>query len=403
MPDAYIVSPLRTPIGKYGGALSAVRADDLAALVIRTLVERTGVPPEAINDAMIGCANQAGEDNRNVARMAVLLAGLPQSVPATTINRLCGSALDAVIAAARAVRSGEADLVIAGGVEVMSRAPYVMPKNVSGAAMFGNLTAYDTALGWRFPNSKMEAMFPLEQMGETAENVAEKWELSRQEQDEFAFRSHQLAVEAWDAGRYDDTVIPVEIPQKKGEPIVVRRDETPRKDTSVEKLGSLKPAFRKGGSVTPGNSSSLNDGAGALLVASEQAVKQYNLKPILKYVSGAVAGVDPRYMGIGPVPATQKALAAAGITLDQIDLIELNEAFASQSIAVIRELGLDVSKVNVNGGAIALGHPLGMSGVRLVATLGSEMARRQTGRYGLATMCIGVGQGISAIFERVTE
>ena len=249
----------------------------------------------------------------------------------------------------------------------------------------------------------MEAMFPLEQMGETAENVAEKWELSRQQQDEFAFRSHQLAVDAWDAGRYDDTVIPVEIPQKKGEPIVVRRDETPRKDTSVEKLGSLKPAFRKGGSVTPGNSSSLNDGAGALLVASEQAVKQYNLKPILKSVSGAVAGVDPRYMGIGPVPATQKALAAAGITLDQIHLIELNEAFASQSIAVIRELGLDVSKVNVNGGAIALGHPLGMSGVRLVATLGSEMARRQTGRYGLATMCIGVGQGISAIFERVTE
>lgn len=401
MSEAYIVSPLRTPVGKYGGALSAVRADDLAALVVRTVVERAGVPPEAINDVILGCANQAGEDNRNVARMAVLLAGLPQSVPATTINRLCGSALDAVIAAARAVRSGEADLVVAGGVEVMSRAPYVMPKNVSGGAMFGNLTAYDTALGWRFPNAKMEAMFPLEQMGETAENVAEKWAISRQEQDEFALRSHHAAVDAWEAGRYDDTVIPVEIPQKKGDPIVVRRDETPRKDTSVEKLATLKPAFRKGGSVTPGNSSSLNDGAGALIVASQRAVEEYGLKPILKYVSGGVAGVDPRFMGIGPVPATHKALAAAGLTLGQIDLIELNEAFASQSIAVIRELGLDLSKVNVNGGAIALGHPLGMSGVRLIATLGSEMARRPNSRYGLATMCIGVGQGISAIFEKV--
>ncbi|MEP7220752.1 MAG: acetyl-CoA C-acyltransferase [Bacteroidota bacterium] len=401
MSEAYIISALRTPIGRYGGALSPVRVDDMGGLVLRTLMERTGVPAERIDDVILGCANQAGEDNRNVARMAVLLAGMPQSVPATTINRLCGSALDAVIYGARAIRSGDADLIIAGGMEVMSRAPYVMAKNVSGAAQFGNLTAYDTALGWRFPNPRMEAMFPLEQMGETAENVAEQWKVSREDQDAFALRSHQLSVKAWDEGRYDSTVIPVEIPQRKGNPVVVARDEGPRADTSLEKLAALKPAFRKGGSVTPGNSSSLNDGAGAVLIASERAVREFDLTPQLRYVSSGTAGVDPRCMGIGPVPATRKALAAAGLTVADLDLIELNEAFASQSLAVIHDLGLDIDRVNVNGGAIALGHPLGMSGVRLVATLGAELNRRDNARYGLATMCIGVGQGISAIFERM--
>lgn len=400
MNNVYIVSPLRTPIGKYGGALSQVRIDDLAAHVLKTLVERTGIPGEKIDDVILGCANQAGEDNRNLARMAVLLAGLPDTVPATTLNRLCGSALDAVIYAARAIGSGEADVIIAGGAEVMSRAPYVIPKNASGQALFGNLTAYDTALGWRFPNPKMEKMFPLESMGETAENIAERWGIGRTEQDEFALRSHQLSVDAWQNGRYASTVIPVEIPQRKGDPIVVAKDEGPRADTTMDVLAGLRPAFRKDGSVTPGNSSSLNDGAGAMIVASERAVKEYGLKPVLRYVSGATAGVDPRIMGIGPVPATHKALERAGLTMDQIDLIELNEAFAVQSLAVIRDLGIDTGKLNVNGGAIALGHPLGMSGVRLVATLGDEMARRDS-RYGLATMCIGVGQGVSAIFEKV--
>lgn len=400
MSEAYIVSPIRTPIGRYGGGLAQVRIDDMAAHVLKTLVERSGVPAEKIDDAIIGCANQAGEDNRNLARMAVLLAGLPDSVPATTLNRLCGSALDATIYAARAIRSGEADLIIAGGAEVMSRAPYVIPKNATGKPLFGNLTAYDTALGWRFPNPAMEKMFPLESMGETAENIAERWEICRQEQDEFALRSHELSIQAWNEGKYDSTVIPVEIPQRKGDPIVVSKDEGPRADTSLEKLGKLPAVFRKGGSVTPGNSSSLNDGAGALIVASERAVKEYGLKPVLRYVSGATAGVDPRIMGIGPVPASQKALDRAGLTIEQMDLIELNEAFAVQSLAVIRELGIQVDKLNVNGGAIALGHPLGMSGVRLVATLGDEMARRGS-QYGLATMCIGVGQGVSAVFERV--
>ena len=400
MNDAFIIAPLRTPIGRYGGALSSVRIDDLSAHVIRAVVERAGIPPESIEDVLFGCANQAGEDNRNLARMASLLAGLPESVPATTINRLCGSALDAVIYAARAVGSGEADVIVAGGAEVMSRAPYVIPKNASGAPLFGNLTAYDTALGWRFPNRAMEAMFPLESMGETAENIAERWKIERQEQDEFALRSHQLSIEAWDQGRYDDIVLPVTIPQRKGDPIVVGRDEGPRADTSLDRLATLPAAFRKGGTVSAGNSSSLNDGAGAMIVASRRAVEEYGLKPVLRYVSGATAGVDPRIMGIGPVPATQKALQRAGLTLDRIDLVELNEAFAAQSIAVLRDLGLGLDNVNVNGGAIAMGHPLGMSGARLVGTLASELPRRD-GRYGLATMCIGVGQGISAIFERV--
>lgn len=400
MSEAYIVSPLRTPIGKYGGVLANVRIDDMTAHVLKKVVERSGIPEDRIDDVIIGCANQAGEDNRNLARMGVLLAGLPDSTPATTLNRLCGSALDATIYAARAVKSGEADIIIAGGAEVMSRAPYVIPKNATGKPLFGNLTAFDTALGWRFPNPVMEKMFPLESMGETAENIAERWEIGREEQDEFALRSHQLAVKAWDEGKYDSTVIPVEIPQRKGDPVIVSRDEGPRADTSLEQLAKLRPAFRRDGSVTPGNSSSLNDGAGALVVASEKAVKEYGLKPILRYVSGATAGVDPRIMGIGPVPATQKALDRAGLTMADIDLIELNEAFAVQSLAVIRELGIDAGKLNVNGGAIALGHPLGMSGVRLVATLGDEMARQGL-RYGLATMCIGVGQGVSGVFERV--
>lgn len=400
MKDVFIVSPLRTPIGRYGGALASVRVDDMTALVLRTLVERTGIDPAAIDDVIIGCANQAGEDNRNLARMATLLAGLPESVPATTLNRLCGSALDATIYAARAIASGEASMIVAGGAEVMSRAPYVIPKNATGATLFGNLTAYDTALGWRFPNPAMKEMFPLESMGETAENIAEQWSISREEQDEFALRSHQLSVRAWDEGFYDATVVPVEIPQRKGDPIVVSRDEGPRPDTSLEKLGKLRPAFRKDGSVTAGNSSSLNDGAGALLLADAESVERYNLKPLLRYRAGATAGVDPRIMGTGPIPATEKALAIAGLSIDEIDVVELNEAFAAQSISVIRELGLDLENVNRNGGAIALGHPLGMSGVRLIATLGEEM-KRNGEELGLATMCIGVGQGISAIFQRV--
>ena len=291
MSEAYIVSPLRTPIGKYGGVLANVRIDDMTAHVLKKVVERSGIPEDRIDDVIIGCANQAGEDNRNLARMGVLLAGLPDSTPATTLNRLCGSALDATIYAARAVKSGEADIIIAGGAEVMSRAPYVIPKNATGKPLFGNLTAFDTALGWRFPNPVMEKMFPLESMGETAENIAERWEIGREEQDEFALRSHQLAVKAWDEGKYDSTVIPVEIPQRKGDPVIVSRDEGPRADTSLEQLAKLRPAFRRDGSVTPGNSSSLNDGAGALVVASEKAVKEYGLKPILRYVSGATAGV----------------------------------------------------------------------------------------------------------------
>ncbi len=400
MREVYIVSPLRTPIGRYGGGLASVRVDDMTAGVIKEVVRRSGVPPEAIDDAIIGCANQAGEDNRNLARMATLLAGLPETVPATTINRLCGSALDATIYGARAILAGEAEVVLAGGAEVMSRAPYVVPKNATGKTMFGNLTAFDTALGWRFPNRKMEELFPLESMGETAENIAERWEITREEQDEFALRSHQLSVKAWDEGFYHSTVIPVTIPQRKGDPVVVSRDEGPRPGTSTEKLGKLRPAFRKDGSVTAGNSSSLNDGAGALLVASGEAVKKYGLTPVLKYVTGATAGVDPRIMGIGPVPATQKILKRSGLTINDIDVVELNEAFSAQSLAVLRELQLPLDKVNRNGGAIALGHPLGMSGVRLIATLAEEM-KKSGGKKGIATMCIGVGQGISALFEAV--
>ncbi|MBK6292655.1 MAG: thiolase family protein [Ignavibacteria bacterium] len=399
----YIIEPLRTPVGKYGGALSSVRPDDMAADLLRVLVERTGLDPSSIDDVILGCANQAGEDNRNIARMVALLAGLPDTVPGVTVNRLCASSLEAVIQGMRAIASNEADIIIAGGVESMSRAPYSLPKNVSGAATFGNLTAYDTALGWRYPNPKMEAMFPLEVMGETAENIAERWSISREDQDAFAVRSHARAVQAQDSGVYDDEIVSVTIPRRKGDPIVVSRDEMPRRDTSAESLSGLKAAFRKGGTVTAGNSSALNDGASMMILASEKGLE---LQPILKgrviakiLHSGAV-GVDPRIMGIGPVGAIRKACERSGLAVGDLGLIEINEAFASQSLACIRELGVDPEIVNVNGGAIAIGHPLGMSGGRILGHLVREMKRRNV-RYGAAALCIGVGQGLGIVVESV--
>ncbi len=399
MQEAYIISACRTPFGKYGGALKDVRPDDMAGIVIAEAVKRAGIDPNEINDVLIGCANQAGEDNRNVARMGVLLAGLPERVPATTINRLCGSSLDAIIQASRAIKAGEADIIVAGGVESMTRAPYSVPKNVSGAALFGNLTAYDTALGWRYPNNRLEAMFPLEAMGETGENVAEQWKVSREDQDAFALASHQKAIAAQTAGAYDEEIVPVVIPQKKGDPIVIAKDEQPRADTSMEKLAKLAAAFRKGGSVTAGNSSSLNDGASAVVVVSEKMLKKLGIEPLGRYVASGVEGLSPRTMGMGPVHAVRQILARTGLSINDIDLVELNEAFASQSLAVIRELGLDMEKVNPNGGAIAIGHPLGASGGRLVGTLLYQMRRKGLKR-GIATMCIGVGQGIGAMFEK---
>jgi 3-oxoadipyl-CoA thiolase len=395
--DAVIVQALRTPIGRYGGVLRDVRPDDLGAHIIKTIVEKADIDPMLIDDVMWGCANQAGEDNRNIGRMSALLAGLPQSVPASTINRLCGSSLDAIIQAARAIWSDDADVIIAGGVESMSRAPYSVPKNQSGS--FGNVTAYDTALGWRYPNPKMEKMFPLESMGETAENVAEKYTISRAEQDEFALASHQKSVAAQASGKFSEEIVAVQIPGKKGATII-ENDEGPRADTTVAKLSELQPVFRKGGSVTAGNSSSLNDGAAALIVMSSEKAKQLGLKPIARIVSTGVAGVDPRYMGIGPVPATRKALAKTGLAMKDIDVIELNEAFAAQSIAVVRDLQIPLEKLNPNGGAIALGHPLGCSGARIMTTLLHEM-RRRNARYGLATMCIGVGQGVAVVVELI--
>lgn len=399
MNNAFIVDPVRTPVGKYGGVLSSVRPDDMAALVIASLVERTGIDPSAIDDVILGCANQAGEDNRNVARMAALLAGLPQTVPGVTVNRLCASSLEAVIQAARAIKSGDANVMVAGGVESMSRAPYSLPKNVSGAAMFGNLTAYDTALGWRYPNPRMEAMFPLESMGETGENVAEQWGISREAQDAFGLRSHQRAVAAQDAGIFDDEIIGVPVAGKKGDVTIVRMDEGPRRETSMERLGTLKPAFRKGGTVTAGNSSSLNDGAVAMLVVSDAAVSAHGLRPLARIVGTGAVGVDPRIMGIGPVGAIRMACGKAGIEVADLDLVEINEAFASQSLAVVSELGLDPDRVNVNGGAIAIGHPLGMSGGRILGHLCRELERRQL-RYGAAALCIGVGQGLAVVVER---
>lgn len=397
MNECFVVDAVRTPIGKLRGALKDVRPDDLAALVIRAVVERAKVDPASVEELYFGCANQAGEDNRNVARMASLLAGLPQQVPAATVNRLCGSGLEALIQGARMIRLGEADVVIAGGVESMTRAPWSMPKP-SEAFPGGKLEGYDTSLGWRYPNVKLAAMFPLEQMGETAENVAAHWKISRADQDRFAVESHQKAVAAQTEGRFAAELIAVELAQKKGPAIVVSQDEQPRSDSTIEKLATLKAAFREGGSVTAGNSSSLNDGASAVVLMSERALK--GRQPLARFVSSATAGVDPRTMGIGPVPASQKALARAGWSVDQLELIELNEAFAAQSLACLRELKLDEATVNVNGGAIALGHPLGMSGARITATLLHAMKARNL-RRGLATMCIGVGQGIAATFERV--
>jgi 3-oxoadipyl-CoA thiolase len=397
----YILDPIRTAVGKYGGALSSVRPDDMAGNVLRALVERIGIDPAGVDDVILGCANQAGEDNRNVARMAVLLGGLPQTVPAVTVNRLCASSLEAVIQGMRAIRANEANLIIAGGVESMSRAPYSMPKNVSGKAMFGNLTVYDTALGWRYPNSAMEAMFPLEAMGETAENIAERWGISREDQDAFALQSHQRAAAARTSGVLSDEIIPYVIPSRKADPVVVAHDEQPRADASLESMATLKAAFRKGGSVTAGNSSSLNDGAAAMLLASEQVITDradLRKHAIAKILSSGAVGVDPRIMGIGPVGAIQLACKRAGIGVNDLDLVEINEAFAAQSLACIRELNLDMNKVNVNGGAIAIGHPLGVSGARILGHLAREMRRRGL-RYGAAALCIGVGQGLAVVIE----
>jgi 3-oxoadipyl-CoA thiolase len=388
MTKAVVLSAVRTPVGRYGGGLAGTRPDDLAALVVRAAVDRADVPAEQIEDVWLGCANQAGEDNRNVARMAVLLAGLPESVAGVTVNRLCASGLAAIVGACHAVIAGDGDLFVAGGVESMSRAPLVTAKP-DKAFPRGDRTLYDTTLGWRFPNPKLQELFPLESMGETGENVAERYDVSREDQDAFALRSQLRWAAAAEAGRFDDELVPV------GE---VTRDEHPRTDTSAEKLGSLKPAFRAGGSVTAGNSSGLNDGAAALVIASEEKARELGIEPLGAFAGSAVAGVDPRVMGIGPVPAVRKLLERAKIAVGEIDLIELNEAFASQSIAVVRALGIDEEKVNVNGGAIAIGHPLGMSGARLAVTLLHEL-RRRGGRYGVATMCVGVGQGQAALFE----
>jgi acetyl-CoA C-acetyltransferase len=389
VPRAVVLSAVRTPVGRYGGVLAGERPDDLAALVLRAAVERAGIDPAEIDDVYLGCANQAGEDNRNVARMAVLLAGLPDSVPGATVNRLCASGLSAVVEACRAVAAGEGDLFVAGGVESMTRAPLAMMKADRPWARSGPVV-YDTLLCWRFPNPRMESLFPLESMGETGENVAERWSVSREDQDAFALRSQQRWAAAQAAGRFDDELVPV------GEVTV---DEHPRPGTSLEKLAALRPVFRAGGTVTAGNASGVNDGAAAVVVASEEKARELGAAPMGAFVGSAAAGVDPQVMGIGPVPAVRKLLDRFGLTAADLDLVELNEAFASQSVAVCRDLGLDEEKVNVNGGAIAIGHPLGMSGARLVVSLLHELGRRG-GRYGLATLCVGVGQGQAALFER---
>ena len=420
MKDVVIIDGVRTAIGRHAGALSGMRPDDMAALVIKEIVTRTGIDPAEIEEVYFGCANQAGEDNRNVARMAALLAGLPHAVAGVTINRLCASGLNAVNQAARAIRSDEGDVYIAGGVESMTRAPYSLPKNSRAYGPSGNVTAWDTTLGWRYPNPKMEALFPLEAMGETAENIYQlscdggvaDGEITREEQDAFALESQRRALEAINRGYFREEIVPVTFPQRRGDPIVFDTDEHPRirpaddgyvLDTSLETLAKLKPAFRQGGTVTAGNSSGLNDGAAALLVMSGERAEALGLQPLARWVGSAAAGVDPRTMGLGPVPATRKALARAGLTLDDIDLIELNEAFAVQSLAVMRELGMRPAITNVNGGAIALGHPLGCSGARILTTLLHEMKRRravgESMRYGLATLCVGVGQGEATIIE----
>jgi 3-oxoadipyl-CoA thiolase len=420
MPEPVIIDAIRTPIGSLGGSLARVRPDDLAAHVLKALIERTGIDPALVEEVYLGCANQAGEDNRNVARMASLLAGLPASVPAVTFNRLCASGLNAVNQASRAVRAGEGDVYIAGGVESMSRAPYSVPKAEQPFA-FGNLTAWDTALGWRYPNPRMQELYGTESMGETAENIyadtlAAGAAITRQEQDAFACESHRRAIAAIDSGRFGEEIVPVPIPQKKGDPVLIDTDERPRRDTSMESLSRLKPAFRKDGTVTAGNSSGLNDGAAAVLLMSEEKARELGFKPLARVVATAAAGVEPRTMGIGPVPAVRKALGRAGLSIDDIGLVELNEAFAVQSLAVMKALGLRHEITNVNGGAIALGHPLGCSGARILTTLLHEMRRRVEGGdspagglneppphpyYGLATLCVGVGQGEATIIEYI--
>ena len=400
MTEVVIIDAIRTPIGALGGALAKIRPDDLAALVLKKIIERSQLDPAQVEEVYLGCANQAGEDNRNVARMALLLAGFPTSVAGVTVNRLCASGLNAVNIAARAIRAGDGDIYIAGGVESMSRAPYSLPKAEEGFG-FGNLTAYDTALGWRYPNPRMKDLHGTESMGETAENIAaQRPHITREMQDAFSVRSHHKAIAATDAGRFADEIIPVSVPQKKGEALLVSLDERPRRDTNPESLARLKPAFRtEGGTVTAGNSSGLNDGAAALLLMSADRARALGLKPMAHILASASAGVDPRVMGLGPVPATQKALQRAGLSTHDLGLVELNEAFAIQSLAVIEELALDENIVNVNGGAIALGHPLGCSGARILTTLVHEMQRRANIRYGLATLCVGVGQGEATLIE----
>jgi len=405
MPEAVIIDAVRTPVGALGGSLAQVRPDDLAAHVLKALVERTGIDPAEVEEVYLGCANQAGEDNRNVARMAALLAGFPVEVAAVTMNRLCASGLAAVNLAARAIRCGEGEVYIAGGVESMSRAPYSLPKAEQPFA-FGNLTAWDTALGWRYPNPRMQELYGTEAMGETAENIyALKPHLTRELQDAFALESHRRAIAAIDSGKFAEEITPVPVPQRKGDPILVTTDERPRRDTSLESLAKLKPAFRKDGTVTAGNSSGLNDGAAAVLLMSAEKARTLGLKPLARIVASAAAGVPPRVMGLGPVPATRKALKRAGLQIEDIGLIELNEAFAVQALAVMEELGLRHEITNVNGGAVALGHPLGCSGARILTTLLHEMRRRASGEkrpyYGLATLCVGVGQGEATIIEYI--
>ena len=399
MPDAVILDAIRTPIGRYAGVLSPVRPDDLAARTMQAAVERNGLDPAGVDEVYMGCTNQAGEDNRNVARMASLIAGLPVEVPGVTVNRLCASGLEAVVQGARQIRLGEANLVLAGGVESMSRAPLVMLKPERGFPRGGGQLV-DTTIGWRFPNPRLTDLYGTESMGETAENVAERYGVSREDQDAFALESHRRAVAAAEAGRFDDEIVTVAVPQPKGEPVTIHADEGPRPDTSLERLAELKPVFRDGGSVTAGNASQINDGAACIVLATEERARELGREPLARIVSSASAGVEPSHMGIGPIPSTRRALERAGLQPKDIDLVELNEAFASQVLASMRELGFDHDRLNVNGGAIALGHPLGASGARLIGTLAHEL-RRRGGRYGVATMCIGVGQGMAAVIEAV--
>jgi 3-oxoadipyl-CoA thiolase len=402
MPEAVIIDAVRTPIGALGGGLAAVRPDDLAAHVLQALIERTGIDPAIVEEVYLGCANQAGEDNRNVARMAALLANFPVEVPAVTFNRLCASGLNAVNQAVRAIKVGEGDVYIAGGVENMSRAPYSVPKAERGYP-WGNLTMWDTTLGWRYPNPRLKAMYGTDAMGETAENIYDINPISRAAQDAFSLESHLRALAAIDSGKFVDEIVPVSVPQRKGDPLIVDTDERPRRDTSLERLARLKPAFRSNGTVTAGNASGLNDGAAALLLMSNTRAKALGLKPMARVVSSAAAGVAPRTMGLGPIPASRKALARAGLNVEDLSLIELNEAFAVQALAVMEELGLPHEITNVNGGAVALGHPLGCSGARILTTLLHEMRRRASGGprpyYGLATLCVGVGQGEATVVE----